>query len=144
MKILFDTSVIVAALVEKHSARSRALPWFERVTLGSDQGFISAHTLAEVYSALTTLPIHPLLSPVEARRLIQENVIDKFEIIALTSTDYTELIEHLSGLDIIGGATYDAIHLRAAAKAEVDQVVTLNAKDFRRVYPALADKIIAP
>jgi len=29
-------------------------------------------------------------------------------------------------------------------RANVDQVVTLNEKDFRRVHPALADKIISP
>ena len=34
----------------------------------------------------------------------------------------------------------DALLMRAAHNASVDQVVTLNEKDFRRVYPALADK----
>ncbi len=47
-------------------------------------------------------------------------------------------------LGIAGSAAYDALLLHAAAKAGVDQVVTLNAHDFRRVYPALDDKIVSP
>lgn len=36
------------------------------------------------------------------------------------------------------------ILLLAADRANVDQIVTLNARDFRRVYPALADRIVGP
>lgn len=144
MRILLDTSVLVAALIKTHEAHQRALPWLEHVTRGPDKGFITAHALAELYSILTTLPARPRLSPDQVSQLIQSSVINVFEIVSLTTSDYIELIEHLASLGIIGGATYDAIHLHAAAKSEVDRVVTLNAKDFRRVYPTLAEKIIAP
>lgn len=40
--------------------------------------------------------------------------------------------------------TSDALILQTAAKANVDQVVTLNEKDFRRVHPDLAEKIVSP
>jgi predicted nucleic acid-binding protein len=49
----------------------------------------------------------------------------------------------LAEIGVTGGATYDALILRAAANADVDMVVTLNEKDFRRVYPDLANKIVA-
>jgi len=62
----------------------------------------------------------------------------------LSDKDYAAVIDHLSGLGIVGGATYDALILHAALKADADQVVTLNEKDFRRVYPNLADKIVSP
>jgi hypothetical protein len=55
-----------------------------------------------------------------------------------------KVIEHLSALGIVGGSTYDALILHAAANARVDRVVTLNERDFRRVYPELADRIILP
>jgi predicted nucleic acid-binding protein len=54
------------------------------------------------------------------------------------------LFNHVADLKLAGGAIYDALLLHAAAKAGVDQVVTLNAHDFRRVYPALAGKIVSP
>jgi predicted nucleic acid-binding protein len=47
-------------------------------------------------------------------------------------------------MGIVGGATYDALILYAALKADADQVITLNERDFRRVYPDIADRIISP
>jgi predicted nucleic acid-binding protein len=53
-------------------------------------------------------------------------------------------MDHLAAHRIAGAATYDALLLHAAAKANVDQIVTLNERDFRRVYPALANKLVTP
>ncbi|WP_448539592.1 PIN domain-containing protein [Roseiflexus sp.] len=125
-------------------AHERGLAWLKRVTDGTDEGFVAAHSLAEVYAVLTTLPVHPPISPSDAKQLIQHNVTTKLEIVALSDQDYVQVIEHLAALSIIGGAIYDALILRAAATANVDLVVTLNEKDFQRVYPNLADKIVAP
>lgn len=144
MKILLDTSVLVAAMVEAHPSHEQGLTWFKRVTSGSDEGIVAAHTLAEIYSILTTLPVQPRISPDDARQLIQRNIIQKLEVVTLTKQDYAQLIDLLAEIGVIGGATYDALILRAAAVAQVDLVVTLNEKDFRRVYPDLADKIVAP
>ena len=63
---------------------------------------------------------------------------------ALPSEDYAAVIDQLSDTGIIGGATYDALILHAAAKTDADQVVTLNTRDFQRVYPDLADRIVSP
>ena len=63
---------------------------------------------------------------------------------ALPGEDYAAVIDHLSNTSIIGGATYDALILHTAAKADADQVVTLNTRDFQRVYPDLADRIVTP
>jgi predicted nucleic acid-binding protein len=143
MKILLDTSILVAAIVEAHPAHAQGLIWFKRATSAADKGYVSAHSLAETYSILTTLPVQPRISPGEARRLIQHNIIQKFEVVTLSSQDYADVIDILAEIGITGGATYDALILRAAANADVDMVVTLNEKDFRRVYPDLADKIVA-
>ena len=144
MKILLDTSVLVAALVEAHPAHERGKTWFKRVTSGTDKGLVAAHSLAELYAILTTLPVQPPISASDAQQLIQQNVAEKLEIVPLSSQDYLQVVEQLSEIGIVGGATYDALILRAAANAKVDLVVTLNEKDFRRVYPSLADKVVAP
>jgi predicted nucleic acid-binding protein len=102
-------------------------------------------TLAVVlYAILTTLPVQPRILPTVAQQLIKYNVLDVFEGVALSSKDYAAVMDHLADLGIVGGPTYDALILHAASKANVDQVVTLNEKDFRRVYPDLADKIVSP
>ena len=96
------------------------------------------------YPNLTTLPIHPKISPRVALQLIQQNVLSVCEIIALSDEDYEAVIIHLSEANISGGVIYDALILYAALKAEVEQVITLNEKDFRRIYPELEDKISSP
>jgi len=60
------------------------------------------------------------------RQLIRHNVLHRFEVVFLSDEDYVAVIDHLSDLGIVGGATYDAVILHAAAKARADQVVTLN------------------
>ena len=54
------------------------------------------------------------------------------------------LITNAALANSVGGATYDALIIHAALKANADQILTLNTRDFRRVYPELADKIVAP
>jgi len=131
-------------MVEAHPAHERALTWLKRVTTGPDTGLVAAHSLAELYAVLTTLPVQPRISPTAARQLIRHNILDVLEVNALSGQDYAEVIEQLSALGIAGGATYDALILRAAANANVDQIVTLNEKDFRRASPNLADRIVSP
>ncbi len=144
MRIFFDTSLLIAAVVEGHPAHTLALPWLQRVKAGTDVGIVAAHSLAEMYAILTRLPVRPAISPDMAREIIAVNVLDACEVVALSTGDYVTLLDHLANLKIAGGAVYDALLLHTAAKAGVDQVVTLNARDFRRVYPALVDKLISP
>jgi predicted nucleic acid-binding protein len=107
-------------------------------------GLVAAHSLAEVYAVLTRLPVTPRIAPALALQLIQRNVLETCEVLVLAAADYVGLLNHLADLEIASGAVYDAVLLHAAWKAGVDQVITLNADDFRRVYPALADKIVSP
>lgn len=79
-----------------------------------------------------------------ALRLIEHDILNYTEVIALTADDYRNLIRHLSQAGIAGGAVYDGIIASVAAKAQVDQIITLNARDFRRVYPSLAASVIVP
>lgn len=100
--------------------------------------------MAELYAILTTLPVQPRISASLARQLIQRDVLDVCEVVSLSDEDYASVIDHLSDVGVVGGATYDALILHAAVKTKIDQIVTLNEKDFRRIYPELADKVIAP
>jgi predicted nucleic acid-binding protein len=136
--------VLVAALVETHPNHTRAFPWLQKAKAKAFSGFVAAHSIAELYNILTVLPIRPRISPAIAVQAIQRDVLDQLTAVSLAREDYTAVTEHLSASGIIGGAIYDALILRAAVKANVDQVVTFNADDFARVYPELADKIVSP
>lgn len=144
MKVLLDTSVLVAAMVEAHPDHERALPWLQRAKRGELAAIVVSHMLAELYSILTTLPVQPRISPSTAWHLIQENILSSLEVVALSKNDYQAVLEHLSETGIIGGATYDALIAYAASKAAVTQLVTFNEKDSRRVYPALSKQIVTP
>jgi predicted nucleic acid-binding protein len=144
MKILLDTSVLIAAMVEGHPAHGVALPWLQRIREQSETGLVAAHSVAELYAVLTTLPIHPRISPAMAQRLIRQNVLESCEIVPLSEEDYVAVIDHLSESGIAGGATYDALILYAALRADADRVLTLNPRDFQRIRPDLADRIQTP
>jgi predicted nucleic acid-binding protein len=144
MKMLLDTSVLVAAMVEVHPAHEWAPPWLQRDKRKEVTAVVASHTLAELYSILTRLPLQPQISPALAWKLIQENVLATIEVVSLLEDDYRAILEYLSQTGIVGGATYDALIVHAALKAMVDQIATLNAKDFRRIYPDLSERIVGP
>jgi predicted nucleic acid-binding protein len=144
VKTLLDTSVLVAAIIEGHPFHLVALPWLQRVQQKLETGIVAAHSLAELYAVLTRLPVHPRISPSLAVQLIRTNVLASCQIEALSVSDYLALLEHLEDVGIAGGAVYDAILLHTAQKTGVDRIVTLNEADFRRVYPALANKVVSP
>jgi predicted nucleic acid-binding protein len=142
MRTLFDTSAPVAMLIQIHPAHDRVMSWLRCAEI--DTRLIAAHSLAELYSILTTYPIRPRISPAAAQQMIDQSILSTFEIVQLSGMDYATVIAYLARQGITGGATYDALILSAAVKAGADQIVTLNEKHFRRIRPDLADNIIAP
>lgn len=142
MKVLLDTSVLVAALVEPHPEHLRAFPWFSKGK--SNELVISSHSIAELYAVLSTLPVSPRISPGLAWRLIHESVEPRVSIVPLSSSDYLATIKHMSDMGLSGGAVYDALIVKAAQKSGADRIVTFNMNDFKRVWPEAADRIVAP
>ncbi|MBE9007423.1 PIN domain-containing protein [Fortiea sp. LEGE XX443] len=143
MKILFDTSVLVAAIVADHPYYSISLPWLQRVQTGQIEGFVSNHTLAELYAILTRLPQKPKIKPELAQRLVQEN-LNKFHKIVLTAEDYQDTIARMVTLNLPGGGIYDALIAQAAIKANVDVLLTLNTNDFTRLGEDIAQLVQSP
>jgi predicted nucleic acid-binding protein len=144
MKMLFDTSVLVAAMVEPHPMHSHAFPWLARAKSGEFYMAVAAHTLAELYAVLTTLPLIPRITPGAARRLIHDNVETTARVISLSSQDYVSVIKNLSDLGLSGGIIYDAMIIRAAQKANINKILTLNVNDFKRVWPEGEPRFVAP
>ena len=141
MKILFDTSVLVAALVESHPMHKRSFPWLKQAIAKEFDMIVAAHTIAELYAVLSTFPIKPRISPLIARKLISENIETVAEIISLTSREYISVIKQISELGLAGGITYDALIAKVAQKSKVERLLTLDANHFTRVWPD-GDKII--
>ena len=81
MKVFFDTSVLVAASEQGHPHYGQAWSALRRVINRKDQGFISVHSIAEVYAVLTRLPVQPCIHPAEAVRIISDNILPHFETV---------------------------------------------------------------
>ncbi len=145
MRTFFDTSVLVAASVRAHPHHAQALPALQRVVAARDTGFIGAHTIAELYAALTRVPVLPRIHPSEAARIVTEDVLPHFEAVAVETQDYVEALVMVRDGGWIGAKIYDALLLRCAAKSKADRIYTFNVSDFRALAEtSLQRKICAP
>jgi predicted nucleic acid-binding protein len=144
MKVLTDTTTLIAAMLPDHVHHAACFPWLAQAKARTFEFFASGHSLAEVYAVLTRLPRRPPISPAEAWRLLQENVTSCATIVTLSATDYATLIEELSRRGIVGGVVYDAVIAKAAELAKVDRLVTLNEAHFQQVWPSGASRIVSP
>ncbi|HEX5718579.1 MAG TPA: PIN domain-containing protein [Thermoanaerobaculia bacterium] len=144
MRALFDTSVLVAAVVQAHSMHAKALPWLMRAQDRDLQLVLSAHSLAELYASLTRLPVSPRITPDRASKIIDGVIAAADEIVPLSPEDYTSTIQRISGMGLAGGIVYDALIACAAGKARVERLITFNASHFRRVWPEGEPLLVTP
>jgi predicted nucleic acid-binding protein len=143
VRVLADTSVLVAAMVEAHPDHDRAFPWLRDAKTGRHDLYVATHSLAEAYAVLTALPVQPRITPAIARRLLRENVESVATLVELRSGDYRRVLDEVSSLGLSGGVLYDALAAHAARKARVEKLLTFNVADFRRVWPG-DDAVTAP
>jgi predicted nucleic acid-binding protein len=143
MKVLFDTSVLVAAFEVSHPRHGVCLPWLQRAQEQEIDGYISTHSFAELYSVLTRLPVRPPISPAIAQRLIDDN-LGLFAAITLAANDYQQAIACMVGLNLPGGGIFDALIAQAALKAKVDMLLTLNPSHFTRLGENIAQRVQVP
>ena len=143
-KVLFDTSVLVASLVAAHPSHAAAVRWHDRALRGRIGFLVASHTLAELYAVLSRLPVSPIITPLLARHLVEQNVGSRARIVTLGAADYRSVLENVAGLGLSGGIVYDALVARAAVKSSADVLLTLNADHFRRVWPDAGSRIRTP
>ncbi len=136
MKVLFDTSVIVPALVDQLSQHPACFATYVSYTSGTNQGFCSAHCLAECYAVLTALPLPRRISTDEALRLIKESVIGRLEIVSLNHAHYLDAIADVARRGLTSGIVYDALHVAAAVQASCSRIYTKNLVHFRAICPS--------
>jgi predicted nucleic acid-binding protein len=143
--IFFDTTVLVAASVQSHPHYTQARSALLRITAGLDKGFMGLHSIAEVFAALTRVPVQPRIHPVEAARIVTENILPHFEVVSIGKEDYQEALHTMASGGWIGARIYDVLLLRCAARCEVQRIYTFNLGDFRQLAPiGEQGKICAP
>ena len=143
LKILFDSSVLIAAFVESHPKHKSALSFLMKAKSKEFQLFVSSHTILEIYSVLTSTPFKPKITPIIAKLLIENNIKNIAKTIYLTGEDYFKIVEKMSNSNLSGGIIYDAIVVECALNANVDEILTLNTKDFLRLTNEKSIKVSA-
>ena len=87
---------------------------------------MSVHAIAEVYAALTRLPVQPRIHPLQALRILTDNIMPHFEIIPIGKKDYVEALNIVGNGGWSGGKIYDALLLCSATKNPVERLSTLS------------------
>lgn len=137
MRVLFDTSVLVAGSLVQHPNHAPCFMQLQTAQSRQVQGYLSTHSLAETYSVLTRLPIQPRLSPSHAESIILD-LLKYLEPVSLDPSDYRVAIAQIATLNIQGGGIFDALIAQAAIKIKVDKILTLNPSHFTRLGIAVA------
>lgn len=141
MKVCFDTSTLVAALLQQHPHHAIAFPRLQAVKEGTEQGHLTTHGLAELFATLTALPLKPRLLPADVERIIRQSILAYFSLIRLSADHYCDAMQLTVKQNLANGAIYDALHLIGARSAGCTTLYTLNLRHFRSLAPN--DSIIA-
>ena len=140
MKIYFDSSALIAGMVEEeehHAASLKALAECE-------DGFTSTHALAETFATITSGRLGIQLAPNEAWRIINTNVAGRLNILELTFADYRQAMQNCQAAGARGGAIFDMLHLQAARRGNAERILTINIRHFQTFAPDLQNKISLP
>ena len=141
MKTFFDTSVLVAASSVHHEHHERSLSVYQQAN--RHNACCAAHTLAEVYAALTRLPGKQRMS-CEQVLLVLDNIREHLGTVVLTEEEYSSAIADAAAEGILGGTVYDALIAQCALKAKSTIIYTWNVDHFRRCGPEVAKRVRTP
>lgn len=141
MKRFFDTSVLVAAVLEEHEHHPRSFSALSTATPSS--AFCAAHNLAEAYATLTRYPGKQRLSPDQALLAI-EVFENRLAVVALETREYLAAIRSFATHGITGGTIYDGLIAACALKAKADVLYTWNSGHFLLLGDEVARKVRTP
>lgn len=144
MKILFDTSVLVAAFIKTHPKHIECFDWVKKTDAKEIDAYISIHTLLEFYTAVTGMLKMDKLNSGSVLKIIEKNIYPHLNLISYTETDYKNVLIKLDRQHIIGGAGYDFLIAYAAFKQKIDFLLTLNKKHFENFSSEFNLTILEP
>jgi len=127
MKGFFDTSVLVPVFYGDHVHHQASLELF--IQFDKASGYCGAHSLVEVYSALTRMPGKHRISAEQAL-LFVDSIRERLSVIALNADEYADALHASAALGIVGGSIYDAMLAHCAFKANAEAIYTWNARPY--------------
>ena len=90
--------MLVASAVRQHPHHPPAFAAFGQESPRGRPGLSGVTQVAEAYSVLTKLPVEPAIHPSEALRMIEENILERFEVLSLEVDEYREVLYKIAHL----------------------------------------------
>ena len=126
-----DTSVLVAALIDFGPQSAPAQSVMHRVAEKTISGAATAwHCCLEFYSVATRLPPEYRLSPADACRLLDEEILGRLVVHDLPAAARHDFLHAAADDATAGGRIYDAHIAEVARRAGASVVVTDNRRHF--------------
>jgi predicted nucleic acid-binding protein len=139
--IFLDTSVLVATAQVSHPRHTSSRELWN--LCAKDSTAVSTHSIAELYSTLSSLPPGLRLAPRDAGVAV-EIFLKRLTPVTLSADEYLEALRRTANLGHSGAMIYDALLLACARKVDAQHIYTWNERHFRLVAPDLADRILTP
>lgn len=143
MKVVFDTSVLVACLVAGHRHRGRARCWLEAAETGQLEGFATWHAMSETWSVLTRLPLTPRITALAAWAAVRR-LRSSLTLVPPTERIYRVALARCTQRKLSSGVVFDALHLVAAEEVRADALLTFNHADFARLTYRASPRVVVP
>ena len=129
MRVLLETSCLVAAILPQHEHHDATASNLARRRAAGQTIVMAAHAVLEAYAVLTRLPPPHRLSPADASAVLARNWA-KAETVALTASESWRVLEQLGAKGVGGGRVYDGCISACARKAKADAILTWNVRHF--------------
>ena len=130
-RAFFDTSVLLGGLIELGPASEPAQKIMAAIAAGHVRRPHTAwHCCLEFYAVSTRLPEEVRLSPPDALRLVEEEILSRFDVRQLPDDHRGSFLHAAAGDRLVGGRIYDAHIAEIARASRVPVVVTDNVRHF--------------
>lgn len=126
----FDTSVLLAGLIEMGPASEPAQRLMTTVAAGRVRPHTAWHCCLEFYAVSTRLPEEFRLAPADAVRLLEEEILARFQVHQLPGAGWRAFLRAAERDRAAGGRIYDAHIAEIARGARARVVVTDNRRHF--------------
>ncbi len=127
----FDTSILLGGLIELGPGSRPAQKIMAAVaTQHLRRPHTAWHCCLEFYAVSTRLPEEVRLSPPDAWRLVEEEILGRFEVRQLPDDRRRSFLRAAADDRLIGGRIYDAHIAEIARSGHVSVVVTDNIRHF--------------
>jgi len=127
----FDTSVLIAGLMEIGKASEYPQRIMTAIAAGQIRRATTAwHCCLEFYSVATRLPEEFRLVPEDALRLVEEEILARFDVRQLPERAREPFLRALEHERVVGSRVYDAHIAEIARLSRAKVVVTDNRRHF--------------